>query len=104
MTLYLIWHYIRWHYNRYVLYIDPMISLSVTDLIIESSQSYTKLRDLLRGGADYVIDENGGVAAWGPASCQLNCKSMDFSNYPYDNHKCEFLIRSDFYPQANINL
>ena len=70
------------------------------DLAIESSQSYKTLRDLLRERADYVIDENGWIAGWGGASFDLNCKSMEFSNYPYDNHMCEFLIRSDFYPQV----
>ena len=80
------------------------MNIYITDLNIESSNNYKKLRELLRGGADYVIDENGLVAAWGAASCQLNCKSMDFSNYPYDKHKCEFLIRSDFYPQVVRNL
>ena len=57
---------------------------------------HKKLIELLRG-ADYVIEENGWVAAWGAASFELNCKSMEFSNYPYDKHKCEFFIRSDFY-------
>ena len=85
-------------------HIDPLTSLSVSDLNVESSTSYKKLRELLRGGADYLIDENGWVAAWGAASFQLNCKSMDFSNYPYDKHKCDFFIRSDFYPQVMRNL
>ena len=69
------------------------------DLNIESSKNYKKLRELLKG-ADYLIDENGLVFAWGAASFQLNCKSMDFSNYPYDKHKCEFFVRSDFYHQV----
>ena len=73
---------------------------SIPDLVVESSQSYRKLRELLISGADYVIDENGWVAAWGAVSFQLNCKSMDFSNYPYDKHKCEFFIRPDLYTKV----
>ena len=72
----------------------------VTDLALESSKNREKLKDLLRGEADYIIDKNGWVLARAAASYDLNCKSMDFSNYPYDKHKCEFLIRSDFYPQV----
>ena len=76
------------------------MSISVTDLTLESSKGRKSFKHLLRGEADYVIDKNGWVLAWGAASYDLNCKSMDFSNYPYDKHKCEFLIRSDFYPQV----
>ena len=74
-------------------------SILFPDLVIESSTSYKKLRESLKE-ADYVIDKNGWVAAWGAASFQLNCKSMEFSNYPYDEHKCEFFVRSDFYPKV----
>ena len=73
---------------------------SLSDLNIESCQSYGILTKLLREEADYIIDENGWVMAWGAAPSELNCKSMEFSNYPYDKHKCEFLIRSDYYPQV----
>ena len=73
---------------------------SLVDLKVESSQSYGKLTELLRGKANYIVDEKGWVMAWGATSCQLNCKSMDFSDYPYDKHKCEFLIRSEFYHQV----
>ena len=75
--------------------------ISVTDLIVESSRSYWKLKKLLTVEAGYAIDENGWVGAWGPTSFQLNCKSMEFSNYPYDKHKCDFLIRSDIYTQVH---
>ena len=74
--------------------------INAPDLAIESSQSYKKLGELLRQRADYVIDENGWIYAWGGASFDLNCKSMEFSNYPYDKHKCQFLIRSEYYPQV----
>ena len=77
---------------------------SVSDLTLESSQGGKNVKDLLRGEADYVIDKNGWVIAWGAASYDLNCKSMDFSNYPYDKHKCEFLIRSHFYPQVRCKM
>ena len=80
---------------------EMLQSLLLPDLTIESSTSYKKLIELLRG-ADYVIEENGWVAAWGAASFELNCKSMEFSNYPYDKHKCEFFIRSDFYTDVTI--
>ena len=78
-----------------------MMLRSVSDLALQSSKSPNILRDMLTKESHYLIDENGTVAMWGADSFDLNCKSMDFSYYPYDKHKCEFLIHSDMYTEVN---
>ena len=80
---------------------SSMMLTSVSDLALQSSRNPNKLRDMLSRESHYLIDGNGTVAMWGAASFDLNCKSMDFSYYPYDKHKCEFLIHSDMYTEVN---
>ena len=85
------------NYNRCS---NSLMLTSVADLTLLSSQSTNKLTDLLSRESHYLIDENGTVYMWGAASFDLNCKSMDFSDYPYDKHKCEFLIHSNIYSEV----
>ena len=81
-----------------------MMVISVSDLTLLSSQSTNKLRDLLIRESQYLINEKGTVFMAVAASFDLNCKSMDFSDYPYDKHKCEFLIHSDIYSEVKQTL
>ena len=44
-----------------------------------------------------MIYESGQVVAFFSADIQSQCWTMDFSAYPRDTHKCEFLIYSPIY-------
>ena len=62
--------------------------------MIEASKDHRHFRTLLEKEAGFFIDAMGQVLAFVSTKIESTCEEMDFSTYPRDKHKCEFVIHS----------
>ena len=75
-----------------------------SELTFEASKDLHLLQKVLENDAGYVINESGQVVAYLTAEIHSNCYEMEFSAYPRDKHKCQFVIYSPIYVKVRADV
>ena len=90
--------------EEHIFYEFALTITCASELTFVASKDLHHLQKLLENEAGFVIYESGHVVAYISAEIHSNCKEMDFSAYPRDKHKCEFLIYSPIFVKVGATL